>query len=60
MITYSARDEHTAPLFNKLKALQLSKIHVYKVGLIMFKVWHGDIPGVFSSLFTRNVTIHTY
>ena len=52
--------EHTRPLFSKLNILRLEEIHVYKVALMMFKVFHRDTPKVFSSLFTRNSDIHDY
>ena len=50
-ITSSGWDDHTAPLFKQVKVLQLEKIHVYKIVLIMFKVWHKLVPNVFASLF---------
>ena len=45
--------DHTSPLFKQLRALQLTKIHDYKIVLIMFKVWHKLVPTVFESLFIR-------
>ena len=60
IITGSSRLEHTAPLFKELKLLQLKQVHVYKVGLIMFRVWHYKTPHVFSSLFIRNEEFHSY
>ena len=58
IITFSGWLDHTGPLFKNLKALQLTNIHVYKVVLIMFKVWHSMVPPIFASLFTRNTEIH--
>ena len=59
-ITSSGRYDHTAPLFKQLKALQLAKIHTYKIALIMFKVWHKMVPKIFASLFVRNRMTHNY
>ena len=53
IITSSGAVDHTAPLFKQLRALQITKIHDYKIVLIMFKVWHKFVPAVFQSLFVR-------
>ena len=60
IINHSDRREHTRPLFNKLYILRLEEIHLYKVALIMFKVYHNDTPRVFCNLFTRNFEVHNY
>ena len=60
IISSSSRLEHTAPLFKQLKVLQLKKVHQYKVGLVMFKVWHFMAPDIFCSLFVRNQSVHSY
>ena len=60
IMNYSQRLEHTRPLFTKFNILRLEEIHIYKVALIMFKVYHKDTPMVFSSLFTKNCDIHNY
>ena len=51
---------HTAPLFVKMKLLNIRKIHQFKIMLIMFKVRHSLSPDVFCSVFTRNDNIHTH
>ena len=60
IITASGWLDHTAPLFKQINTLQLTNIHIYKVVLIMFKVWHGLVPCSFASLFTRNTVIHNH
>ena len=58
IINHSGRYDHTRPLFTKFNILRLEEIHVYKVALIMFKVFHEETPKVFCNLFTRNVEVH--
>ena len=58
IINHSGRYDHTRPLFTKFNILRLEEIHVYKVALIMFKVFHEETPSVFCNLFTRNVEVH--
>ena len=43
-----------------LAVLPLKKIYMYKIGLIMFKVFHKISPSVFTTLFTLNHAIHNY
>ena len=58
IINHSQRFEHTRPLFTKFNILRLEEIHVYKVALIMFKVFKHDVPMVFSDLFRRNEDVY--
>ena len=60
IITNSRRLEHALPLFQKLNVLRFEEIHLYKIALIMFKVYHKITPVVFSNLFIRNTDIHDY
>ena len=60
VITFSSKYEHTLPLFNRLNVLQVRQVFIYKIGLLMFKVFHKLTPVVFSDLFVRNSSIHDY
>ena len=60
IITKSPYLAHTQPLFEELKILDLKKIHVYKIGIIMFKVFDNSTPEIFSALFQYNHAIHNY
>ena len=60
IITNSPRRASEKPLFDRLKILNLEKSHVYKIGIIMFKVVDNSTPSVFSDLFKHNHAVHDY
>ena len=60
IITKSPFLAHTQPLFEQLRILNLEKIHVYKIGIVMFKVYDNSTPSIFSDLFKYNHTVHNY
>ena len=60
IITKSSWYAHTQPLFEELNILNLQKIHLYKVGIIMFKVHRNMTPVAFSELFVHNHNIHSH
>ena len=60
IITRSNVREHSSPLFEKFKLLDVERIHIYKIGLTMFKVSHKCVPNVFAQLFTHNCNIYLY
>ena len=60
IISRSASREHTSPLFSKFRILNVRKVHIYKVGMTMFKVHQNLVPFIFSQLFTYNSTIHSH
>ena len=59
-ITGSKWNEHTAPLFLKIKCLRLCDINKYQVCCFMFKVIRGCLPICFDNYFMLNEDIHTY
>ena len=60
-IIYGAKyREHTSPLFQNLKIMNLYNIYIYNILLIMFKHHHGKLPTIFDSFFTRNNEVHSY
>lgn len=60
IITSSSYREHTAPLFDKLKILNLSKLVSFRMCLFLFKYVNNDLPDCFSNMFVRNSEIHAY
>ena len=60
VITFSSWDAHTAPLFNKLKLLNFSKIYQINVLIFMFKLHYGMLPPVFNEMFALNNTVHSH
>ena len=51
---------HTNELFAKNKILKISDLFYYNVGIFMFKFSNGELPDVFSRMFTRNDAFHNY
>ena len=51
---------HTAPLFKKLKVMNLKNIYIYNTILIMYKFHQDKLPSIFHSMFIRNNEIHSY
>ena len=51
---------HTAPIFLKLKILQLCKMYIYIVTMFMFKFFKGLLPNIFKQVFTRNEDMNNY
>lgn len=58
MISNSARNEHTNPIFKTLKILPLRSIYILNVACFMFKYHHRLLPPVTDTLFCINSTIH--
>ena len=54
-----SRDAHTEPLFNELSVLNINKLHMYNVGLFMYKHHHGWLPQIFN-MFERNSDLHMH
>ena len=59
-ITFSKFNSHTEPLMYELKILNIVKIHLFAVGIFMFKYINKDIPDVFKSMFSYRYEIHAY
>ena len=60
IIVGAKRFDHTAPLFKKLKLLNVTEIYVYFVLLFMFKYYRNVLPRVLDSMFTWNYAIHSH
>ena len=60
IITMSHYKADTSPLFKICKLLTLQEIHVYKISLFMFKVYHKKGPETFQEYFVNNYEIHNY
>ena len=60
LITHSEWLAHTAPLFHRLKLLNLKNIYTMNVMLFMFKCYHGMLPPVFDGMFILNSSVHVY
>ena len=60
IISHSGYRDHTAPLFKKLKLLNLKNIYFYQIGLFMFKFHHGLLPPIFNNMFQNNSNVHSY
>ena len=44
----------------ELKLLNIGKIHLFAVGIFMFKYINNDLPDVFKSMFSYRHEIHAY
>ena len=51
---------HTNPLFYVNKLLKAQDLYDYNLGQFMYKYCNNELPNVFSSMFTKNSSIHKY
>ena len=59
-ITSSSYREHTEPLFERLRILQMNQVYILKVSIFMFKCYRFYLPDIFDKMFVRNKDIHNY
>ena len=60
VITFSIFNSHTQPLTCELKLLNIEKIHLFTVGIFMFKYINGEPPDAFDSMFSYRHEIYYY
>ena len=60
IITSSPHRAHSAPIFNRLKILDINHIYKYSVLIFMFKSEHNLLPNVISDMFTRQSDVNVY
>ena len=60
IITNSAYDAHTSPLFIDNKLLNLKNIHLQQVGIFMYSLHHKLLPKTFLSMLETNSKFHSY
>jgi hypothetical protein len=60
IITFAKFREHTAPIFQLLNLLNISKIYLQRVSLFMFKLNHDMLPKCFEQFCIRNTAYHNY
>ena len=52
--------EHTTPLFNELRILNVFDLYKYQLGTFMYQYNKNQLPSNFSTFFTKINDIHTY
>ena len=60
VITFSKFNSHTQPLLYELKLLNIEKIHLFTVGIFMFKYVNDELPDAFDCMFSYRHEIHDY
>ena len=60
VITNSPYRSHSAPLFEKLKVLDIFKINTFHIARFMFLYHHRLLPESLSNLFVSNNQVHSY
>ena len=60
VITNSPYRSHSAPLFEKLKVLDIFKINAFHIARFMFLYHHRFLPESLSNLFVSNNQVHSY
>ena len=61
LMTFKSYSEHTEPIFNDLKILNLSKLNEYLISSFMFRYFHlRNLPEIFNDYFLSNKDIHNY
>ena len=59
IITNSAYNTHTDPLFKNQNILKVKDLHKLHVGKLMYQYHNGDLPETLCNMFTRNNEIHS-
>ena len=59
-VTNSNWDDSAEPLYKKVNALSLNKLHTYSVQLFVYKLQNGEVPNMFENFFIPNGSIHTH
>ena len=52
--------DHTLPLFQNLKLLNIREICIHCVQILMYKYHHDLLPSVFSYSYVQNNSVHEY
>ena len=59
-ITFSDRLAHTEPLFLNLDILPIDKLIQNRIGLFMYKMFHGLHPIGISVMYSQNCDVHSH
>ena len=60
-MTFKSYSDHTEPIFNDLKILNLYKLNEYLTSSFMFRYFHlHNLPEIFTNYFMFNKDIHNY
>ena len=61
LMTFQSYFDHTEPIFNDLKILNLYKLNDFLTSLFMFRYFHlQNLPEIFNKYFLTNKEIHNY
>ena len=60
IISKVAYDAHTDPIFKELRCLKFDDIHLFQLGMFMFKYSNKLLPQTFDDIFLRINEIHEY
>ena len=52
--------DHTVPLFQNLKLLNIKEMYIYCVQILLCKYHHDPLPSVFSDFYVQNNSVHEY
>ena len=52
--------DHTLPLFQNIKLLNIKEIYIFCVQILMYKYHHDLLPSVFSGFYVQNNSVHEY
>ena len=60
IITFSKRDEHSNPLYAKLKLLKIKDLVHFHNALFMFHYYHNQLPNAYVNFFQSVSSVHQY
>ena len=60
LITFSERLAHTEPIFLQLNILPIDKLIQDRIGLFMYKMFHGLHPPTINNLYIKNCDVHNH
>ena len=60
LITFTERLAHTEPIFLQLNILPIDKLIQDRIGLFMYKMFHGLHPPTINNLYIKNCDVHNH
>ena len=60
IITFSKRDEHSNPIYAKLKLLKIKDLVHFHNALFMFHYYHNQLPNAYINFFQSVSSVHQY
>ena len=60
IVTFSIRDEHSNPLYVKLKLIKIKDLVYFHNALFTFQYYHNQLPNAYVNFFQKVSSVHQY